>query len=142
MTALLDKAAGWLTPQRRRAIYGLLSLLGGLLVAFGVVTDSVVTGWLGLAGAVLSVAALVLASWKARRADWTVIYGAMAALVTALKVAGIVNDGQESHVLDTLAALMAAMPLVAATMRTSPATPTGEPVEEYAPEHAAPEGNP
>lgn len=125
----------WLTPTRRRAIYAAMAAVGGLLVLFGVATDSVVTGWVGVIDAVLSVAALILASVKAKRVDWTAAYAAGAVLAGALKLAGIINDGQESHILDLLAAGVAIIPLVFAAFRTSPQTPTGEPVDEYAARH-------
>lgn len=131
----LDRTFDFLTPFRRQAIYRALAAAGLILVVLGLTTDSVVTGWVGVVDAVLSVAALALASWKAKRVDWTAIYGVLAVLVTALKVAGVVSDGQESHVLDVLAAFVAFAPLLAAAIRTSTETPTGEPVEEYAARH-------
>ena len=134
----LDTAAGWLTPARRKAIYAALAALGAVLVVVGLATDSVVTGWVGIVDAVLGVAALLLASWKARRLDWTALYAAAAAVVTALKTAGVVLDGAAAHWLAVLAALTAAAPLIAATLRTDPSTPTGEPLREYVGRHASP----
>lgn len=131
MNSKLDKLTAWLTPGRRKAIYSALAALGVVLVVLGVTTDSAVTGWIGVVDAVLSVAALALASWKARRVDWTAIYAVLAVLAGSLKVVGIINDGQESHILDVLAAATAAAPLLIAAIRTSSKTPTGEPVEEY-----------
>lgn len=132
---VITKATAWLTPGRRKAIYAALTALGGILVVLGVTTDSVVTGWVGVVDAVLSVAALALASVKARRVDWTAIYGVLAVLVGALKVVGILSDGQGSHILDVLAALIAFLPLLFATVRTTSATPTGEPLTEYNARH-------
>lgn len=126
----------WLTPVRRRAIYAALAAVGVVLVLVGVATDSVVTGWIGVVDATLSLIALILASWKARRVDWTAFYAVAAVLAGSLKVAGVISDGQESHILDLLAAAVAAAPLLIAAIRTSPKTPTGEPVDEYNAKHA------
>ena len=138
----LDGLTAWLTPARRKAIYTALGAAGVVLVAFGVASDSAVTGWVGVIDAVLSVLALLLSSWKARRVDWTATYAAAAVLVGALKVAGVLNDGQESHVLDILAAAVAAAPLLIAALRTSSKTPTGEPVGEYVARHGGVEPGP
>lgn len=135
MSSILERATAWLTPARRRAVYTALGAVGVVLVLLGVSTESAVTGWVGVIDAVLAVAALLLASWKARRVDWTAIYAVLAVLAGALKVAGILNDGQESHILDLLAAGTAAAPLIIAAVRTSPKTPTGEPVQEYRARH-------
>lgn len=135
MSGLVATLTAWLTPTRRKAIYAALSAFGVVLVLTGIATDSVVTGWVGVVDAVLSVLALALASWKARRVDWTAVYAVLAVLAGALKVVGILNDGQESHILDFLAAGSAALPLLIAAVRTSPQTPTGEPVDEYVSRH-------
>lgn len=134
----MSKLIDWfLDPAKRKALYGALSAVGVLLVTFGVANDSLVTGAVGTVVAILNAAALVLASWKAQRADWTAIYGALAAIVTTLKVAGWISDGQASHVMDILAAGIAVLPLLAAFVRTTPATPTGEPQAEYLAKHAS-----
>lgn len=135
MSAFLEFLTAWLTPVRRKAIYTALGAIGVVLVLLGVATDSVVTGWIGVVNATLSVLALLLASWKAKRVDWTAIYGVLAVLAGTLKVVGVLTDGQESHVLDLLAAGTAAAPLIIAAVRTSPKTPTGEPVDEYNARH-------
>lgn len=132
---VIDAVTEWLSPARRKAIYAALGALGVILVAIGVATDSAVTGWVGLVDAVLSFAALILASVKARKVAWTAVYAAGALVVGSLKVLGFVTDGQESHILDLLAAGVAAAPLLIAAVRTSSATPTGEPVAEYAARH-------
>lgn len=134
---MLNTLTAWLTPARRRAIYGALFALGMVLVAVGVVTESGVTGWVGLVDAILSVAALALASWKAKRADWTAVYGVLAVAAAAFKAVGLWSDWADAHVMSILAALTAAAPLLAAAIRTSPVTPTGEPEQEYDARHAA-----
>ena len=127
----------FLDPAKRKALYGALAAVSTVLVAFGVATDSVVTGWVGVATAVLDLLALVLASWKAHRWDATVLYATGAAVVGAFKVVGVLDDGAASHALDILAAGVAIIPLAVAFMRTTPATPTGEPQAEYLARHAA-----
>lgn len=136
MAAVIAWLSAWLTPARRRSIYAALAAIGAILVVLGWTTDSVVTGWVGVADAVLSVVALILASVKARRVDFTALYAALAVVVGALKVVGVLQDGQASHILDVLAAAIAAAPLLLAALRTSTSTPTGEPVKEYNARHA------
>lgn len=131
----IDAVTEWLTPARRQAIYAALGALGVILVAIGYATESAVTGWVGLVDAVLSFAALILASIKARKVAWTALYAAGALVVGSLKVLGFVNDGQEAHILNLMAAGAAAAPLLIAAVRTSSKTPTGEPVAEYAARH-------
>ena len=138
---MLARLTDWLTPARRRAIYSALAGLGAVLTVAGLVRAEVVTGVLGIVQASLAVAALLLASWRARRVEWTALYAVAAALVTALKAAGIVEDGAASHALDVLAAVCAAAPLLAAAIRTDPSTPTGEPAAEYAARHADPDAD-
>ncbi len=138
MTAALDRAAAWLTPARRKAIYAALAAVGTLLTVAGLVSSRWVTGSLGIVDAALGIAALLLASWRARRVGWTTVYATAAALVLALKAGGVLADGTASHWLDILAAATAAAPLLAAMLRTDPSTPTGEPLAEYFGRHAAP----
>ncbi|MBD3783716.1 MAG: hypothetical protein IE926_12325 [Micrococcales bacterium] len=135
-TALRTAAAWLLDPAKRKAFYGLLGAAGTFLVVMGVATDSLVTGVAGVVVAALDLLALLLASWKAHRGDWTGIYAAAAAVVAALKVAGVLTDGQASHVLDILAAGVAIIPMLAAFLRTDTGTPTGEPESEYLARHA------
>lgn len=135
----MSRLAAWLLdPAKRKAFYGLLGAVGVLLVALGVATDSLVTGWVGVVVAVVDLAALVLASVKARAGNWTALYAAAAVVVGALKAAGVLTDGQSSHALDILAAGVAILPLVAAFVRTDTKTPTGEPSAEYVARHADP----
>lgn len=122
----------FLTPARRKAIYAALAAVGVILVVAGLVNESLVTGVLGLADAVLALVALALASVKAKRADYTALYAAFAAVVVALKVLGVIDDGVSSHVLDVAAAVFGALPLLIAALRTDPTVPTGEPRTEYA----------
>lgn len=131
----LDRALAFLTPYRRQAIYRALFAIGTVLVISGVVTDSLVVGIAGLVDAVLAAVALGLASWKAKRLDMTLAYAAVAAIVVAFKALGIVQDGQASHYLDILSAVFATVGPLVAAIRTSTATPTGEPVEEYIARH-------
>ncbi|WP_036828693.1 hypothetical protein [Phycicoccus jejuensis] len=133
----LTLVGAWLLDTaKRKALYGLLGAVGVLLVALGVATDSLVTGWVGVVVAVVDLAALVLASVKARAGNWTKLYAAAAVVVGALKAAGVLTDGQSSHALDILAAGVAILPLVAAFVRTDTKTPTGEPQAEYVARHA------
>lgn len=127
----------WLSPEGRKRIYGALAALGGILTLVGVVRQETVTSWLGITQAALGVAGLLLASWHAQRVDTIALYSLLAALVAALKAAGVVEDGTASHWLDVLAALAAAAGPFIAWTRTDPSTPTGEPATEYLARHAA-----
>lgn len=133
---MIAAASDWLTPARRRRIYTALSAIGGVLTVAGLASPSLVSSSLGITQASLSVLALLLASWRARRADWTALYAGAAALITALRTGGILLEGQASHWLDVLSAACAAAPLIAAALRTDPATPTGEPATEYTARHS------
>lgn len=135
---VIDRLSGWLTPARRKAIYAALVASGAVLTTLGTVSSSWVTGAVGIVDAALGVAALLLAARKAKRVEWKAAYAAFALLVAALKTAGVIGDGTASHWLDILAAAAAAGPLLAAMLRTDPATPTGEPLAEYVGRHAAP----
>lgn len=122
----------FLTPEFRKKLYAFLAAAGVLVTVLGIANQNIVTGALGLADAVLALVGLVVASWKAQRWDFTAIYAGAAAVVVALKVLGVLDDGASSHVLDVLAAAVGALPLLVALVRTDPATPTGEPRTEFA----------
>ena len=132
MTGRLRTLVVWLLdPAKRRALYGLLAGVGVVLAAAGIAQDTYITGVVGVVVAVVDAAAIILAAVKARRGDWTVIYAALAAVVTAITVAGWISDAESAWTLHLLAQVVALGPLVAAFVRTSAATPTGEPVGEY-----------
>ena len=139
---MLDTITGWLTPARRKALYGIVATVTAVLVAVGVITTEAAASYGSLVVAAVEVLALALASIKARRADMTALYAVGAALLTALKVAGIITDGQESHYLDIFGHNVALVPLVVAFVRTDTQTPSGEPVEEYRSRHGAVVGVP
>lgn len=140
MSDLITRLDGWLTPARRRLIHQTIAATGVLLVTAGAVREDIVTGALGVAGAVLAVGSQVLAALKARRVDMTRLYAAAAAVIIALRVAGAISDGTSSHWLDITAAAAAVIGPWLAAARTDTATPTGEPAEEYAARHRAPDG--
>lgn len=125
----------FLTPEKRKAIYAALGALGTVVVLLGLAPQVDVDNWVALVPPVLGFFALVLASIKAKRVDYTAFYAAGAALVAALVAAGVINDGQASHIYELLAAGVAAVPLVIAALRTNTTVPTGEPVEEYRARH-------
>ncbi|QIM20530.1 hypothetical protein G7075_20000 [Phycicoccus sp. HDW14] len=131
-----------LDPAKRKAFYGLLAALGTLLVVAGVRTDSWVTGWVGVVAAALDLVALVLGTWKARRIEVKVLYAAQLALLAALKLVGVLTDGQASYLGDLGNQALAIVPMLILFWRTDTKTPTGEPLLEYRARHglrAAPE---
>ena len=132
---MLDKLTAWLTPDKRKALYGALGVLGALVVSLGYTTDSTVAAVLGLIDAFLAVVILGLASYKAKRLDWTVAYGVLAALVAAVRVIGWIDDGAQGQVLMVLDAIGRLAPFIA-FFRTDTTTPTGEPASEYVARHA------
>ena len=133
----MSRVAAWLDPTGRKRIYGALLAVGAVLVVAGIVTDSAVSGWVGVVDSTLSVAALLMASYQARKISWTALYAGAAVLAGSLRAVGILDEAVASHWLDILAAVCAAAPLVIAVIRTDPSTPTGEPAAEYAARHAA-----
>lgn len=132
---MISRIDAWLTPDRRRLIHGTIAAAGAVLVLTGAVRQEVVTGALGLVTAGLAVCSQILASVKARRVDMTRLYAAVAALIVALRVAGVITDGVQSHWLDIAAAIAAALGPWLAASRTDPSTPTGEPAVEYDARH-------
>ena len=133
---LIDKATAWLTPAKRKAIYGVLGVLGTLAVSLGYASDSTVANVIGLVDAALAVVILALASIKAKRLDWTVAYGVLATLVAAIRVIGWIDDGGEGQIIMVLDAVGRLAPFLA-FFRTDPATETGEPMSEYVARHVA-----
>lgn len=127
----------WLNPTRRKAIYSLVAAVGAVAVVVGVVSPEQAASYGGTVVAGIEVLAVILASVAAKRLDVTLIYAAAAAFITALRVAGILDDGTESHLIDLVAHVLALFPLVLAVLRTDTTTPTGEPTPEYQAEHAA-----
>ncbi len=134
----MTRVAAWLDPTGRKRVYSALLAVGAVLVVAGIVTDSAVSGWVGVVDSTLSVAALLMASYQARKISWTALYAGAAVLAGSLRAVGILDEAVASHWLDILAAAAAAGPLLAAMLRTDPATPTGEPLAEYVGRHAAP----
>lgn len=122
----------WLTPARRKGIYGALAALGGALLVWGVVSDSQVQQWLAVADAGLTLLALAMASTAARRADWTRIYAAAAVLLGALVAAGVLSGDMGDKMTRTLAIAAAVLPLWRAYERTDTTVTSGAPTTEAA----------
>lgn len=139
---MLDKLLGWLSPTSRKAIYSAVGSLAAILVILGYTNEAQVATWLGVLTAVLGVAFQILAAIKAKRVDFTVFYGAGAALVTALLAAGWLNDETASNADKIMTQLAVAIPLLIAAFRTNTTVPTGEPEAEWVAKHAAPAVNP
>lgn len=127
-----EAAYAWLTPARRKRIYVALPAVAAVLVALGWFSPSEAEGGATVAVKAVEVAALLLASVKARRVEWTAVYAAGAGLAVALSAVGVEIP---SRWLDVAAYAAAAGPLIAAAVRTDPATPTGEPEAEYEARH-------
>lgn len=135
---MLDKLSGWLSPAGRKAIYAAVGSLASILAILGYTNEVTIATWLGVLTAVLGAAAAVVAAFKARRVDYTVFYGAGAALVAALLAAGWMDEDAATRTDQIMTQLAVAIPLLIATFRTTSATPTGEPVVEHQARHAAP----
>lgn len=134
---ILDAITGWLTPARRKALYAAAAIIGTILVAVGLTDPETSTTYVAAGVGVVEAFSLLLAAIKARKGARQAAYALGAAVLVALKLAGVVTDGQESHVLELLGHGLALVPLVLAIVKTSPQTPTGEPVEEYRARHGA-----
>lgn len=131
----IDAVTEWLDPTRRRNLYRLAVAAGALLVGMGVVDPERSTTYVASVVAVIEGLALLLASIKAKRGVMKAAYALGATVLVLLKVGGAISDGQASHVLELGGHLLVMAPLVLAMVRTDPATPTGEPVAEYAARH-------
>lgn len=126
-----------LNPTKRKLLYGVISAVAVIVVTLGFAPKVTVDNWVEVIAQALGFLALVLASIKAKRVDYTAIYGGAAALVAALTAAGVLNDGTASQIYDVMAQVAIALPLLVAFVRTDPETTTGEPLSEYVPQHAA-----
>lgn len=119
-----------LTPAKRKLLYGIISAIAVIVVTLGLAPKITVDNWVEVIAQVLGLLALVLASIKAKRADYTAIYGGAAALVAALTAAGVINDGAASQIYDVMAQVVVILPLLVAFTRTDPTTASGAPVAE------------
>lgn len=125
-----------LNPTKRKALYGIFGAAAVILVTLGFAPKVTVDNWVEVAVQVVGLLALVLSSIKAKRADYTAIYGGAAALVGALTAAGIWNDSTASQIYDVMAQVAIALPLLVAFVRTDSSVSTGEPASEYIAKHA------
>ena len=132
----MDRLVAWLDPTKRKALYGLLLAAGTLLVILGYAPQVTVDNWVEVIVQALGVLGLLLASYRAKRLDYTGLYAAAAALVAALTVAGVVTSGQAEQAYALMAQAGIALSMFQAFVRTNSAVPTGEPLEEWRPKHA------
>lgn len=122
----------FLDPAKRKLLYGVISALAVIVVTLGYAPQAAVDNWVEVITQVIGLLALVLASVKAKRVDYTAVYGGAAALVAALTVAGVLNEGVSSQIYDIMAQAVIALPLLVAFVRTDSSVPTGEPAAEAA----------
>lgn len=127
----------WIAPEGRAKIYATLAAIGAVLTGLGIVRDDVLQGWLGVANAILGVAALLVASWHAQRFDMVATYTALAVLVAGLQGVGLLDLTTATRATTILSAITQVLGLVLARARTDASTPTGEPAAEYDARHAA-----
>lgn len=128
-----------LSPERRKAVYSLVLLLGSVLTVVGIGTDALYASWAMVVQAGLTVVALVVGAIAARRADMTALYAAAAALVVAMTGAGVWTDAIGDRVTQVLGLVVQMVPLILLVIRTDSSTATGEPVAEVAARHAVEE---
>ena len=119
-----------MTPEVRKALYGALAAVGTILVATKTLTDGQVNSWLLVADATLVVAALVMAAIKAKRVDYTVFYGAAAALLAAIAGLNLVAPNLLGVASQVLQLALVAVPVIVAWLRTDTSTASGQPVAE------------
>lgn len=131
----IDAVTDWLSPARRRNLYRLAVAAGAVLAGMGIVAPERSTTYVAAGVAVVEGLALLLAATKAKRGVMRAAYALGAAVLVAGKVAGVITDGQESHLLELGGHLLVIAPLALAMWRTDPATPTGEPAAEYDSRH-------
>lgn len=135
--AVLDRATSWLSPERRRNIYQLASLLGTLLIGMGVTDAELTTTYVAAGITVVEALTILLSAVKARLGRARAAYLLLGAVFAVLKIAGVLTDGQESHWLELAGHVIAVLPIMLAVLRTDPRTPSGEPLVEYVAKHGA-----
>lgn len=128
MTDLAARINAWLSPATRKRIHALVAAIGMVAVIWGL-PESLVASWTALVIGAAGLASAVLASIMARRADYTILYAAAAAIIGALVTLRYVDPAVAQQVTQTLAVVVTALGGVA-TMRTDPATFDGAPMAE------------
>ena len=114
----------------RKAIYGVIAAVVVLLMATHQVAPDFGDKWLPAVDAGLSVAAIGLAAYKAKRVDFKVVYSGAAALVVALATAGLFSAGFAATINDVLLQVSILIPSVLAFVRTDTSTASGMPAAE------------
>lgn len=123
--------AAWFTPARRKAIYGLVALLGAMLVTAGILQGHPISEWVVLVQAVLGLLFGGMAAIAARRWDWTVLYS-VSAIASAAVGVGLLTSGMSDTVSTLIAQIVTVLPPLLAALRTDTTTETGEPAAELA----------
>lgn len=119
-----------MTPEVRKALYGILAALGTVLVTTNVLTGSQADSWLVVADATLGVAALVMAAIKTKRVDYTAFYLAGAALLAAFAGVNLFDPKILSVAGTVLQAATMMIPVIVAWLRTDTSTASGQPASE------------
>lgn len=129
---MLDNLTAWLSPGQRKAIYAALGAIASVVVVLGYADQASVDGWVALASAGLGLLALIVAAIKAKSVDWKALYVTAAVVVTGIKSVGLIDDQLEDQTNKVLGALVVAIPLIIAAVRTDPSVATGQPAQELA----------
>lgn len=129
---MLDTLTAWLSPGQRKAIYAALGAIASIVVVLGYADQTSVDGWVALASAVLGLLALVVAAVKAKSVDWKALYVTAAVVVAGIKSVGLIDDQLEDQTNKVLGALVVAIPLILAAVRTDTSVATGQPAQELA----------
>lgn len=134
---MLDSLTAWLSPGQRKAIYAAVGAIATVVVVLGYADQATVDGWVALLASVLGLLALVVAAIKAKSVNWTGFYALAAVVVAAVKGVGLIDDQLEAQTNKVLGALVVAIPLILAAVRTDTSVETGQPAQELANDVAA-----
>lgn len=129
---MLDSLTAWLSPGKRKAMYAAFGAIATVVVVLGYADQATVDGWVALVASILGFLALVVAAIKAKSVNWTGAYALAAVVVASIKGVGLIDDQLESQTNKVLGALVVAIPLILAAVRTDTSVETGQPAQELA----------
>ena len=124
----MDEVTGWFTPERRKAIYGIVAAFGVIATILGA-TTGVADSWVLFIQSVMGVVFGLMAAYNARKVDWTILY-LIGAVVSAAVGIGWVTDNAAITTNAVIAQIVTLLPPLVAELRTDTRTYTGEPLGE------------
>jgi len=125
---LATKLNAWLTPTVRKYLHAAVALIAAVAAIWGLSTDTV-NVWVALVIAVGGLLSAVLSAIVTKRADMTLLYSFVAAIVVGLVALRFVNPALAEQIDNTLSAVVA-FSSIFAFARTDTSTLTGAPAAE------------